>query len=104
MSNIDSKTLIEDDKIIIKVTSSQNLKKLGYALVHIVDKYRYKNEILIRAIGAPAQCQALKAVAFANGIAGPKGYQINLVPFFSSLQIDEKTISILPLRVKVVNT
>lgn len=78
------------------VSGSTRVDKLGSAIAHGV--YAQKN-IRLRAIGAGAISQAMKAVAVANGFAAPRGFTVAVVPSFEDVEMPDRSVTAIALTV-----
>lgn len=64
----------------MRVGSASNPQSLASAIAHALYQ---NNDVTLRAIGAGAINQAMKAVAIARGFVGPRGIDLALVPGFA---------------------
>lgn len=83
------------------VSSSTPVAKLGSAIAHGV--YADRN-ITLRAIGAGAVSQAMKAVAAAIGYAAPRGYDLAVRPSFQDVEFADKSVTALVFQVIVLRS
>lgn len=101
LNYIDAQTgeAIEDaTEDVIRVKSSSNANQLAQAIAHSI----YEREIKpIRAIGAGAVNQAVKALAIARGYVAPRGIDLSVKPGFETIIIDGKSVSAVTLHVRV---
>lgn len=91
----------------IKVKSTADVKKLAHAICRAVEDNHPKRSIELRALGAGAVNQAVKAVAVASGAMVQKGISLAMVPFFDDFKLedtDEDTRTLTCLRLKVSET
>lgn len=66
----------------MRVSASSNPQSLASAISHAL----YDNRpVLLRAIGAGAVTQAMKAVAIARGFVAPRGFDIAIVPGWANV-------------------
>ena len=69
----------------MRVGAQSNPQSLASAISHAL----YDNKsVTLRAIGAGAVCQAMKAVAIARGFVGPRGMDIAIVPGWANVTGD----------------
>lgn len=94
---------IEDlgDETILRVKNTSNPTSVASALSHAI--YDHRN-VTLRAIGAGAVNQAVKACAIARGYVGPRGFDIAVVPGFTTVPVqgEIKELSAITLRVIIV--
>ena len=79
----------QDDKL-LKVSASSNAQSLASAIAHSIYETR---TCKIRAVGAGAVNQAVKAIAIARGYVAPRGMDISCVPGFSTIESHDGEIS-----------
>lgn len=87
---------VDGQDVLFHVSSSTPVAKLGSAIAHGVYAGR---SVTLRAIGASAVSQAMKAVAVAIGYAAPRGYDLAVRPSFADVEMPDKTVTALSLRV-----
>lgn len=90
---------IDGKDVTFFVSSSTPVSKLGSAIAHGV--YADKT-VTLRAIGAGAISQAMKAVAVAIGYAAPRGYDLAVRPSFSDVDMPDRKVTALSLKVIVL--
>lgn len=83
---------------ILRVSGGTPADKLGSAIAQHV--YAGK-EIALRAVGAPAVNQAMKAVAIANGHTAKRGKLVSVRPGFVDVDMPDKTVTGLLFKVIV---
>lgn len=96
---IESDILIEDKghEAILRVKNGSNASKLASAISHAV--YDGK-KVTLRAIGAAAVNQAVKAIAISQSYVGPRGIVLYTRPGFTSVTMaDGEEISAIVLHV-----
>lgn len=81
------------------VSATTNVTKLGSAIAHGV--YAQKT-VTLRAIGAGAISQAMKAVACAIGFAAPRGFDLAIRPSFAQVEMPDRDVTALSMRVVVL--
>ena len=69
----------------LKVSSKSNPNSVAGAIANI---FREKGNVEIRAVGAGALNQAIKAVAIARGFVAPTGKNLVCIPAFQDISID----------------
>ena len=83
---------------LLRVKASASPQALAGALSHAV--YDGKR-VVLRAIGAGAVNQAIKAIAIARGYVAPRGIDLTCRPGFDTVHMPEGDISAITLRVVV---
>uniref|UniRef100_A0AAU3I5T0 Stage V sporulation protein S n=1 Tax=Streptomyces sp. NBC_01393 TaxID=2903851 RepID=A0AAU3I5T0_9ACTN len=87
------------NEVILRVKSSSSAASVASALSHAV--YDGKR-VALRAIGAGAVNQALKAIAIANSFVAPRGIMLDCRPGFTTVTTpDAGDISAIVLRIIV---
>lgn len=91
------------DENFLKVSASSNPQKVAQAIAHAIYD---KRKATVRAVGAGAINQAIKAVAIARGYVAQRGMDLICRPGFASipgrLESGESTISAIVLTLSVV--
>jgi stage V sporulation protein S len=82
----------------LRVKSSSSAASLASAISHAV--YDGKR-VTLRAIGAGAVNQSMKAIAIANSFVAPRGIVLDCRPGFTTVQMPDGEISALTLRILV---
>lgn len=90
---------IDGQDVTFFVSSSTRVDKLGSAIAHGIYA---KKTVTLRAIGAGAISQTQKAVAVANGFAGPRGIRLATVPAFTDAEMSDKTVTAMEFLVVLV--
>lgn len=86
------------NEVLLKVKSSSSASSLAAAIANNV----YANmDITLRAIGAAAVNQTVKAMAIASSYVGPRGYALSFRPGFATVVMDDGEISALIFKVIV---
>lgn len=81
----------------LRVSASSSPQSLAAAVAHaIYEKHRVK----LRAVGAGAVNQAIKAIAIARGYAAPRGLDLICKPGFESIDSRDGKISAVVLFVE----
>lgn len=83
---------------VLRVKSSSSAASLASAISHAV--YDGKR-VTLRAIGAGAVNQAVKAIAIANSFVAPRGIVLDCRPGFTTVTMPDGDISALLLRILV---
>ncbi len=83
---------------ILRVKGSPSSLSLASTIAHSV----YNSEpVLIRAIGAAAVNQAMKAVAIAQSYVGAKGLRLLVIPGFADVEMDDGIVTALTFKIRV---
>jgi stage V sporulation protein S len=80
------------------VKSSSNPQSLASAISHAVYDSR---KVTLRAIGAGAVNQAIKACAIARGYVAPRGIDITVKPGFTTVSMHDGDVSAITLTILV---
>jgi stage V sporulation protein S len=91
-----SDTPTESDERILRVSASSSATSLASAISHAV--YDGK-KVTLRAIGAGAVNQAVKAVAIAQGFVGLRGISLLVRPGFTTVKMQDADVSAIILKV-----
>jgi len=83
---------------VIRVASSTNANTLGQAIAHSVYDRKLPK---LRAIGAGAVNQAIKATAIARGYVAVRGMDLSVIPGFETITIGDQEISSITLQLVV---
>jgi stage V sporulation protein S len=75
---------------VLRVSAGSNPQAVASAIAHSI--YESKN-CKVRAVGAGAVNQAVKAIAIARGYTAPRGLDLVCVPGFASIESHDGTIS-----------
>ena len=78
------------DDSVLRVSASSNPQAVASAVAHSI--YETK-ECKIRAVGAGAVNQAVKAIAIARGYTAPRGLDLKCIPGFASIKSHDGDIS-----------
>ena len=81
---------------ILRVKGSSSASALAAAIAHGV--YENKN-VVLRAIGAGAVNQAVKAIAIANSYVGAKGLILSVRPGFTDVMMPDGKVTAILLRI-----
>lgn len=89
----------EGDSDTLRVKNTSNPQSVAAALSHAVYDGR---RVVLRAIGAGAVNQAVKACAIARGFVAPRGIDIAVIPGFATVTMaDGEDLSAVTLTVMV---
>lgn len=85
------------EETVLRVSNTSNPQALASAVSHaLYDRRR----VTMRAIGAGAVNQAVKASAIARGFVAPRGFDIAFIPGFETVTMtDGQELSAITLRV-----
>ena len=90
---------MDTSEAILRVKGTASVPNLASAISHAV--YDGK-QVTLRAIGASAVSQAIKAVAVARGYVAPRGIDLSVVPGFAgAIMSDGDEVTAITLRVVV---
>lgn len=80
----------------LRVGAGSNPQSVASAIAHAV--YDSKN-VKLRAVGAGAVNQAVKACAIARGYVAPRGLDLSMIPGFANIESRDGTISAIVITV-----
>lgn len=80
----------EQEENILRVSAGSNPQSVASAIAHSIYESR---QCKIRAVGAGAVNQAVKAIAIARGYTAPRGLDLSCVPGFASIESHDGQIS-----------
>lgn len=87
----------EDD--VLRVSAGSNTQAVASAIAHAI----YENRTCkVRAVGAGAANQAIKAIAVARGFTAPRGIDLAAIPGFTTIKSHDGDISAVVLTVIVI--
>jgi stage V sporulation protein S len=90
--------MTESEEPIFRVSSGASPQATASAIAHAL----YESpEVKIRAVGAGAVNQAMKAITIARGYVAPRGMDLYVVPGFVTIKSHDGDISALLLKVCV---
>ena len=87
-----------ENEALLKVKSSSSAANLAAAIANNVYIGR---EVTLRAIGAAAVNQSMKAVAIAQSYVGPRGKILSCRPGFTTVDMGEERISAMTFKILV---
>ena len=82
----------------LRVSAGSNPQAVASAIAHSIYETRSAK---LRAVGAGAVNQAVKAIAIASGYTAPRGISLVCIPGFASIESHDGTISAIVLTVEV---
>jgi stage V sporulation protein S len=85
------------DEQVLRVGAGSNPQAVASAIAHSIYETR---ACKIRAVGAGAVNQAVKAIAIARGYTAPRGLDLLCIPGFSSIDSHDGQISAIVFDVK----
>ena len=80
----------------VRVGAGSNPQSVASAVAHAIYE---KREVKIRAVGAGAVNQAVKAIAIARGYTAPRGIDLVCIPGFASIKSHDGEISAIVFQV-----
>jgi stage V sporulation protein S len=89
----------KNDDGFLRVAAGSNPQSVASAIAHSVYETR---GCKLRAVGAGAVNQAMKAIAIARGYTAPRGIDLVCVPGFSTIKSHDGDISAMVFEVKTV--
>lgn len=87
---------MDDDGNVLRVKGTASVPPLASAISHAI--YERKT-VTLRAIGASAISQAIKAVAVARGYVAPRGIDLMVIPGFTDVEMPDGRVTAITLRV-----
>ena len=84
---------------VLKVSASANTQQLASAVAHSLYE---SGQVTVRAVGAGAVNQAVKAIAVARGFVAPRGMDLYCVPGFQTVDAKDGKGTITTITFKVV--
>jgi len=84
------------EESVLRVKGTASVPPLASAISHAV--YEHKT-VTLRAIGASAISQAVKAAAVARGYVAPRGMDLKLIPGFTTVEMEDGKVTAITLRV-----
>lgn len=75
---------------VLRVSAGSNPQAVASAIAHAIYENR---QCKIRAVGAGAVNQAVKAIAIARGYTAPRGLDLSCIPGFASIESHDGQIS-----------
>jgi stage V sporulation protein S len=90
---------VTKDDDVLRVKASSNPQSVASAIAHSIYETR---TCKVRAVGAGAVNQAVKAIAIASGYTAPRGLRLAVIPGFATIDSREGEISAIVLTVIVI--
>ncbi len=87
-----------ESEALLRVKGTASVPALASAISHAV--YDSK-QVTLRAIGASAISQAVKAVAVARGYVAPRGIDLSIVPGFATVNMVDAEVTAIVLKIVV---
>ena len=84
---------------VLRVSSGTSAHSLASVISYAI--HDENSKVKLRAVGAGAVNQALKAVSIARGFAAPRGFDLAVRPGFATIDSKDGTISAVVLTVFV---
>jgi stage V sporulation protein S len=81
---------VSSEEQFLRVSASSNPQSVASAIAHAIYE---KHEVKMRAVGAGAVNQAVKAMAIARGYVAPRGLDLVCKPGFTTIQSRDGEIS-----------
>ena len=82
--------VISAEEPFLRVSASSNPQSVASAIAHAIYD---KREVKLRAVGAGAVNQAVKALAIARGYVAPRGLDLTCKPGFTTIESRDGEIS-----------
>jgi stage V sporulation protein S len=86
----ESTSPISAEEPFLRVSASSNPQSVASAIAHAIYD---KKEAKLRAVGAGAVNQAVKAIAIARGYVAPRGMDLSCIPGFTTIESRDGEIS-----------
>jgi stage V sporulation protein S len=88
----------ETEEKFLRVSAGSNAQSVGSAIAHAL----YESpQIKLRAVGASAVNQAVKAIAIARGYVAPRGLDLSCRPGFTTVESRDGSISAIVFTISV---
>ena len=81
---------ISNDEPFLRVSASSNPQSVASAIAHAIYE---KHEVKLRAVGAGAVNQAVKAIAISRGYVAPRGLDLTCKPGLTTIESRDGEIS-----------
>jgi stage V sporulation protein S len=81
---------LSTDEPFLRVSASSNPQSVASAIAHAIYE---KHEVKLRAVGAGAVNQAVKAIAISRGYVAPRGLDLTCKPGFTTIESRDGEIS-----------
>lgn len=90
MSTQEPTTVVSTEEPFLRVSASSNPQSVASAIAHAIYE---KHEVKLRAVGAGAVNQAVKAIAISRGYVAPRGMDLICKPGFTTIESRDGEIS-----------
>jgi stage V sporulation protein S len=87
---VTDEVLINNEESFLRVSAGSNPQSVASAIAHAVYESR---QVKLRAVGAGAVNQAVKAIAIARGYVAPRGLDLTCKPGFTTIESRDGEIS-----------
>ncbi len=87
-----------EEEPLFRVSSTNNPQALASAIAHALYQTQ---EVKLRAVGAGAINQAIKAITIARGYVSPRGMDLYVIPGFVTIESRDGEITAILFKVKV---
>ncbi len=88
----------ENEEKFLRVSAGSNAQSVGSAIAHAL----YETpQVKLRAVGASAVNQAVKAIAIARGYVAPRGLDLTCRPGFATVESRDGSISAIVFTITV---
>jgi stage V sporulation protein S len=87
---VTEEVLINNEESFLRVSAGSNPQSVASAIAHAVYESR---QVKLRAVGAGAVNQAVKAIAIARGYVAPRGLDLTCKPGFTTIESRDGEIS-----------
>jgi stage V sporulation protein S len=81
---------VSKEEPFLRVSASSNPQSVASAIAHAIYD---KHEVKLRAVGAGAVNQAVKAIAISRGYVAPRGLDLTCKPGFTTIESRDGEIS-----------
>ena len=81
---------ISTEEPFLRVSASSNPQSVASAIAHAIYE---KHQVKLRAVGAGAVNQAVKAIAISRGYVAPRGLDLTCKPGFTTIESRDGEIS-----------
>jgi stage V sporulation protein S len=88
----------EQEEQFLRVSAGSNAQAVGSAIAHALYE---KPQVKLRAVGASAVNQAVKAIAIARGYVAPRGLDLTCRPGFTTVESRDGSISAIVFTISV---
>jgi stage V sporulation protein S len=87
---VTDEVLTNNEESFLRVSAGSNPQSVASAIAHAVYESR---QVKLRAVGAGAVNQAVKAIAIARGYVAPRGLDLTCKPGFTTIESRDGEIS-----------